>query len=139
MNNSNRTIDFGKVAGKIFEVLIVKIFTLPFIIYKTALLALSNSGSQESEESLLKADFPLYTWYISTFNAFIVLVYPLGVAGAIFIGVTAGSYSPFGGGFAAFLIVLIYTYFLPLALGFLREALLITIKALSYLKIISQK
>lgn len=131
---TSTSIDFGKVVLKVLDLLIVKIFTLPFSIYKNALIALSNSDSAESEETVLAHDFPLYVWYVSTFNAIIALVYPLGILWAIFLAT-----QDYRGGFGVFLTALIGTYFAPLGLGLFRELLSITLKIVLYLKIISKK
>ena len=127
-------IDFGKVVLKILELLIVKIFLLPFTIWKNALVALSNTDSDTSEEKVLNSDFPLFVWFVSIFNAIIALSYPIGLIAAIFIGTKS-----FMGGFMAFLGALAATYFLPLGLGLIRESLSITLKTVLYLKIISKK
>ena len=59
-----KQIDFGKALLKVLELIIVKPFTLPFQIYKSALLNLANSDSLESEEKVLSSEFPLFTWFI---------------------------------------------------------------------------
>lgn len=130
----NKDIDFGKVILKVLELLIVKVFVLPVKIYRNALVHLSNSDADDSEEKNLSGDFPLYVWFVSLFNVFIVLTYPVGLVLAILKGVDEWS-----GGFKPFLFVLIATYFYPLLLGLVREMLLITLKTLLYLKIISRK
>lgn len=130
----NKNIDFGKVILKVLELLIIKVFTLPIKIYHNALVSLSNADSEYSEEKNLSGDFPLYVWFVSLFNVFIVLCYPIGVAFAIYRGLTV-YYNPFW----TFLLILIITYFYPLLLGLIRELWLITLKSLLYLKIISKK
>ncbi|MDR7129709.1 hypothetical protein J2X69_002054 [Algoriphagus sp. 4150] len=129
-----KTIDFGKVLLKVLDLIIVKPFTLPLKIYYNSLNTLSDSGSAGTEESELSPDFPLYTWYVRIFDALIALVYPAGLLMAIGAGTNS-----FTGGFAGFLGVISITYFLPLALGFVRELVQITLKMLLYLKIISTK
>jgi hypothetical protein len=128
-----KEIDFGKAVLKILELIIVKPFTLPFKIYKNALIALSNSNSDDSEESNLSKDFPLYIWLISIFNALIALAYPIGIILAI-----KGA-SGYFGGFGLFMGILLATYFSPLYIGLIREFLQISLKVLLYLKIISKK
>ena len=130
----NTSIDFGKVVLKILELLVVKIFTLPFTIWKNALVALSNADNDNSEEKVLNSDFPLFVWFVSIFNAIIALSYPIGLVAAIFMGTQS-----FMGGFAVFFSTLAGTYFAPLALGLTREMLSITLKTVLYLKIISKK
>ncbi|MCB0745506.1 MAG: hypothetical protein KDC67_16485, partial [Ignavibacteriae bacterium] len=68
-------IDFGKALLKILELIIVKPFTLPLKIYKNALTNLSNADASDSEEKVLSSDFPLYTWFISIFDAIIAIIY----------------------------------------------------------------
>lgn len=127
-------IDFGKVALKVLELIIVKPFTLPFHIYKNALVALSNSKSENSEESVLSSEFPIYIWYVSCFNAVIVLSWFFGALYALYMAT-----QEYRGGFGAFISILIATYFVPLGLGLMRELLSITLKTVLYLKIISKK
>lgn len=132
-------IDYGKVVLRILDLLIVRIFVLPYKIWKNALVSLSNSDQDTSEDTVLSSDFPLYTWYLNIFSAIIALSYPLGVLVAIGSAVFTSSYGFGGGGFAAFLGVIIFTYFTPLYLGLLKEFLQIPLKALLYLKVISNK
>lgn len=129
-----KEIDFGKVVLKILELIIIKPLTLPYKIYKNALIALSNSKAEDSEESNLSNDFPLYIWLISIFNALIAIIYPIGFILAILGGIN----SPYGG-FGIFLGILAATYFSPLYLGLIREFAQISLKILLYLKIISKK
>ncbi len=127
----NQKINFGNVILKILELLIIKLFTLPFKIYKNALVALSNANADDSEEKNLSGDFPLYIWIVSIFSAIIALTYPFGLLYALIIG--------YNGGVGLFLMSLIAVYFSPLYLGLIKELLLITLKTLLYLKIISKK
>lgn len=129
-----KEIDYGKVVLKTLELIIVKPLTLPFKIFKNALIALSNSKADDSEESNLALDFPLYIWLISIFNALIFLTYPVG----IIVSIIAGMKSPYGG-FGIFISMLVGTYFSPLYLGLIRELAQISLKVLLYLKIISKK
>ena len=129
-----KEIDFGKVFLKTLQLIIVKPFTLPLKIYKNALISLSNANAEDSEESNLSNDFPLYVWLISIFNAIIFITYPLGIIAAIIGGIKA----PFGG-FSVFVSIIALTYFSPLYLGLIREFAQITLKILLYLKIISKK
>ena len=129
-----KEIDYGKVVLKTLELIIVKPLTLPYKIYKNALIALSNTKAEDSEESNLSNDFPLYIWLISIFNALIFILYPIGVIVAI----VGGFGAPYGG-FAIFIGTLIATYFSPLYLGLIREFAQISLKILLYLKIISKK
>lgn len=125
-------INVGKVILKALELIIIKPLTLPYKIYKNALVALSNSDSEDSEETNLSGEFPLYVWLVSIFSALIVAVYPLGALFAIFTAITTKS-------FMGLITSLIMVYFAPLALGLYKELLLITLKSLNYLKIISKK
>lgn len=129
-----KEIDLGKVILKVLQLLIVKPFTLPLEIYKNALINLSNSKKEDSEESNLSKDFPLYIWLVSIFNALIAITYPIGLLLALIAGVNA----PFRG-FMVFLSAVMVTYFSPLYLGLIREFAQITLKMLLYLKIISKK
>ena len=52
---------------------------------------------------------------------------------------TTGKKTVAFGGFGTFLTIIFITYFIPLAYGFLKELLSITLKTISYLKIISNK
>ncbi len=127
-------INFAKVLLKVLELIIIKPFTLPLKIYKNALAHLSNAGADDSEERVLSSDFPLYTWFISVFDAIIVIIYPIGIIAAIIAGTNS-----FTGGFGSFLSVLAITYFAPLIYGLIRELFQISLKVLLYLKIISKK
>lgn len=51
-------INVGKVILKALELIIIKPLTLPYKIYKNALVALSNSDSEDSEETNLSGEFP---------------------------------------------------------------------------------
>ncbi len=130
----SQQLDFGKVLLRTLELIIVKPFTLPLKIYKNALANLSNADAADSEESVLSSDFPLYTWFISVFDAIIIIIYPVG----IIVAVIAGTNS-FTGGFGSFLGALVITYFAPLIYGLIRELFQISLKGLLYLKIISKK
>lgn len=127
----NQKINFGNVVLKILELLILKLFTLPIKIYKNALVALSNSDADDSEEKNLSGDFPLYVWIVSIFSAIIALTYPIGFIYALVMGYISG--------FTVFIISLVSVYFSPLYLGLVKELILITLKTLLYLKIISKK
>ena len=67
----NSKINIGKALFQTLNLLILKQFTLPFKIYKNSLINLSNSESQDSAESTLSDDFPLYVWYVNIFDALI--------------------------------------------------------------------
>jgi len=127
-------IDFGKALLKVLELIIVKPFALPWHVYKSALLNLSNTGSEDSEEKVLSVDFPLFTWFIRMFDALIAITYPIGIVFALIAGL-----NEYTGGFGSFLITLLVTYFAPLGLGLVRELYQISLKGLLYLKIISKK
>ncbi|MEN3322361.1 hypothetical protein VP395_01355 [Mariniflexile soesokkakense] len=129
-----KQIDFGKTLLKVLELIIVKPFTLPWHVYKSALLNLSNANSENSEEKVLSADFPLFTWFIRMFDALIAIIYPIGIIIALIAGL-----NKYTGGFGSFLITLLVTYFAPLGLGLIRELYQISLKMLLYLKIISAK
>lgn len=141
METTHQPIDFGRVVLRILDLLIVRIFTLPYKIYKNALISLSNADGDESEDKVLSFEFPLYTWYLNIFSAIIVLSYPIGVLIAIGSAMVTSSYD-FGGGsggFGSFLVVVIFTYFMPLYLGLFKEFMQIPLKVLLYLKVISKK
>lgn len=130
MNN----INIGAVALKVFDILILKFFTLPVIIYRNVLIQLSNTHAEDSEESNLSSDFPIFLWFANIWNALVILSYPLG----IILSIKRASDSYYGG-FKLFMAGLIITYFLPLLLGLIREAWFIVLKIILYLKIISKK
>jgi len=130
----NNNIDIGKVVLETLKLIIVKPLTLPWQIYQNALVNLSNSDNESSEESVMSSDFPLYVWYVSIFNALIFIIYPLGILGAI-IDVMDGGYDAF----RDFIIQLIIVYFLPLFFGLVRELLTVTLKTVYYLKRIANK
>ena len=129
-----KQIDFGKAVLKVLELIIVKPFTLPWHIYKSAIINLSNTSSDDSEEKVLSKDFPLSTWFIRMFDALIAIIYPVGAIMAVIAG--TNSYT---GGFGSFLVTLAATYFAPLGIGLLRELYQISLKMILYLKIISSK
>lgn len=124
-----KEINIGTAVVKILNTLIIRFFTLPWIIYKNALIDLSNTNNDESEESLLINEYPIYLWYLSIFSSIIALTYPLGLIVVILSG----------GGADAFLASFIPLYFSPLLLGLFRELLSITLKTIFYLKKISEK
>jgi|UniRef100_UPI00404A3DCD hypothetical protein len=129
-----KQIDFGKALLKVLELIIVKPFTLPWHVYKSALINLSNTGSDDSEEKVLSVDFPLFIWFIRMFDALIAITYPIGALFALIAGL-----NEYTGGFASFLVTAAISYFAPLGLGLVRELYQISLKALLYLKIISKK
>ena len=128
-----KQINFGKVILRVLVLLIVKLFTLPFTIYKNSLINLSNSDEGDSAENTLSQDFPIYVWFMDYYDALIALIYPIGLLGLI-IGVSAS-----GEGFGSFLGGLIALYFTPLFIGLLKELFSITLKSLQYLKMINNK
>ncbi|MAB48642.1 MAG: hypothetical protein CMC05_08430 [Flavobacteriaceae bacterium] len=129
-----KQIDFGKALLKVLELIIVKPFTLPFQIYKSALLNLANSDSLESEEKVLSSEFPLFTWFIRMFDALIAIIYPIGIILALIAGL-----NKYTGGFGSFLGMIAATYFAPLGIGLVRELYQLSLKMVLYLKIISKK
>jgi len=123
-------INIGKVLMNILNTLIVKFFTLPWRIYKNALISLSNVSNDDSEESILINEYPIYLWLLSIFNALIAISYPIGLIGGL-IAMTSG--------FEAFIGIMVGTYFIPLYLGLIRELMSVTLKTIYYLKKISNK
>jgi len=128
----NSKINIGKALLQTLNLLILKQFTLPYKIYKNSLINLSNSESQDSAESTLSDDFPLYVWYVNIFDALIFLTYPIGII--VFIFSIAGP-----GGDDVALPVLFATYFMPLFFGLFKEMISIALRILQYLKTISKK
>tara|TARA_B100001540_G_C15511819_1_gene508416 strand:- start:254 stop:640 length:387 start_codon:yes stop_codon:yes gene_type:complete len=126
-----KKINVGSVVLQVLKLLIVKPFTLPWKIYHNTLINLSNSDDKDSLESTLSKDFPLFVYTIDYYDALIALLYPLGLLVAIIGGIE--------GGFGAFLVTVIATYFSPLFLGLFKELISITLKNLQYLKMISNK
>ena len=127
----NSKINIGKALFQTLNLLILKQFTLPFKIYKNSLINLSNSESQDSAESTLSDDFPLYVWYVNIFDALIFWTYPIGIIVFIF--------SIVGGDDDVALPVLFATYFMPLFFGLFKEIISIALRMLQYLKTISKK
>ena len=131
-----KQINFGKVILRVLVLLIVKLFTLPFTIYKNTLINLSNSEEGDSAENTLSQDFPIYVWFMDYYDALIALIYPIGLLGLII--VVLGSNDAFLG-VGSFLGGLIALYFTPLFIGLLKELFSITLKSLQYLKMINNK
>ena len=129
----NSQINLGKALLQTLNLLIAKLFTLPFKIYKNSLINLSNSDSQDSAESTLSDDFPLYVWQVSVFDAVIFLVYPLGIIGFLLALISNTMF------FSEALLILVGAYFYPLIIGLLKEIFSIALKNLQYLKTISKK
>ena len=127
----NSKINIGKALFQTLNLLILKQFTLPFKIYKNSLINLSNSESQDSAESTLSDDFPLYVWYVNIFDALIFWTYPIGIIVFIF--------TMFSNNDDAALPVLFATYFMPLFFGLFKEIISIALRMLQYLKTISKK
>jgi hypothetical protein len=127
-----KQIHLGDALLRVLVLIVVKPFVLPLRIYKNALIDLSNADADDSDESNLSADFPIYVWVVSIFNALICLAYPI-----IFIKALIALIS--GDGFWISLGILAGGYFTPLILGLIREFSQITLKTLLYLKIISKK
>lgn len=127
----NSKINIGKALLQTLNLLILKQFTLPYKIYKNSLINLSNSESQDSAESTLSDDFPLYVWYVNIFDALIFWTYPIGIIVFIF--------SIVGGDDDVALPVLFATYFMPLFFGLFKEIISIALRMLQYLKTISKK
>ena len=126
----NSKINIGKALLQTINLLILKQFTLPYKIYKNSLINLSNSESQDSAESTLSDDFPLYVWYVNIFDALIFWTYPIGIIVFIF--------SIVGGDDDVALPVLFATYFMPLFFGLFKEIISIALRTLQYLKTISK-
>ncbi|MDC0605982.1 hypothetical protein OAO66_00850 [Flavobacteriaceae bacterium] len=127
----NSKINIGKALFQTLNLLILKQFTLPFKIYKNSLINLSNSESQDSAESTLSDDFPLYVWYVNIFDALIFWTYPIGIIVFIFTLIDNND--------DAALPVLFATYFMPLFFGLFKEIISIALRMLQYLKTISKK
>jgi len=126
-----KKINFGAVALRVLYLIIVKPFVLPFNIYKNTLQNLANNDNEDSAESTLSQDFPIYVWFIDYYDAIIALIYPIGALVAIYAGIE--------GDFGEFFGTVVGCYFAPLVLGLIKEILSITLKTLQYLKIISNK
>jgi hypothetical protein len=127
-------INLVTVLLRILSLAILKPITLPYTIYKNALRDLSDGSATYFTESDISHDFPLYSWFMSVIDALIVLTYPIGLIVALIMG-----FNSYYGGFGPFVGVILYTYFLPLTLGFLREISQVCIKIILYLKVISKK
>jgi len=127
----NSKINIGKALLQTLNLLILKQFTLPYKIYKNSLINLSNSESQDSAESTLSDDFPLYVWYVNIFDALIFWTYPIGIIVFIF--------SIVDGDDDVAPLVLFATYFMPLFFGLFKEIISIALRILQYLKTISKK
>tara|TARA_B110000483_G_C17909995_1_gene432719 strand:- start:132 stop:527 length:396 start_codon:yes stop_codon:yes gene_type:complete len=129
----NSKINIVKAVLQTLNLLILKPLTLSFKIYKNSLINLSNSESEDSAESTLSDDFPLYVWYVNLFDALILLTYPYGIVVSIFL--LSSDYV----GIDIVFFYLIGTYFSPLLLGLLKEIASIALRMLQYLKTISKK
>jgi hypothetical protein len=132
LSMDNKEIHIGKALLKILDLVIIKPLTLPYRVYHNALISLSNTSADDSEESNLSDDFPLYVWFVSIFNAIIGISYPVGLIIAFYLAFDSSN------GFSVFVGILIATYFFPLYLGLFREFAQIILKTLLYLKIISK-
>jgi len=135
----NSKINIGKALLQTLNLLILKQFTLPFKIYKNSLINLSNSESEDSAESTLSDDFPLYVWYVNIFDALIFWTYPIGIIVSVFYLFSGDEYGGYDFGAAAAASVLLITYFTPLFLGLMKEIISIALRMLQYLKTISKK
>lgn len=135
----NLKINIGKALLQTLNLLILKQFTLPFKIYKNSLINLSNSESEDSAESTLSDDFPLYVWYVNIFDALIFWTYPIGIIVSFFYLFNGDEYGGYDFGAAGAASVLLTTYFTPLFLGLIKEIISIALRMLQYLKTISKK
>mgnify|MGYP006445590163 CR=1 FL=1 len=133
------SINIGTVIIKVLTLIIVRPLTLPFTLYKNALVRLSNSDSDESLESTLNNDFPFYVWLINLFDAFVALLYPLGIIASLISTYENWNYMYTEELLLEFFSVLFVTYLSPLFYGFIKELLSITLKTLYYLKRIADK
>ena len=134
---SNSKIDLGKVILQVLNLLIAKVFTLPWKIYKTSLMNLSDS-SKSGEDNSISDDFPIYLWIINSYDAVIVLAYPLGALAALVGFIEAAEWDA-GAALTGALGVLIVTYFAPLYAQLIKELFSITLRMLQYLKDIASK
>lgn len=117
---TSQQINLGKVVLCILDLLIVRYFIMPYKIYKNAVITLSNTDHAQSEERVLSSDFPIYTWFLNIYSALIVLSYPLGMLGVVFI--TIGSINIDSTPLHSLgLLGIIIIYFVPLWLGLLKE------------------
>ena len=137
----NSKINFGKVIQNSLRVIIILPLTLPLKIYTNTLKSLSNVDNKDSVESTLSSDFPLYVWLISLFNAVIALTYPIGLIVALYSTYEMSDNSYIDGSdiFMSFFGMILFTYFIPLYSGLIKELLSVTLKNLFYLKTISKK
>ena len=134
---SNSKIDLGKVILQVLNLLIAKVFTLPWKIYKTSLMNLSDS-KKTGEDNSISDDFPIYLWIINAYDAIIALIYPFGALGALVTFIEAAEWDA-GAALTGALGVLIATYFAPLYAQLFKELLSISLRILQYLKDIASK
>ena len=133
------SINIGTVIIKVLTLIIVRPLTLPLTLYKNALVRLSNSDSDESLESTLNNDFPLYVWLINLFDAFVALLYPVGIIVSLLSTYENMNYMYTEEILIQFFIGLFATYLSPLYVGLIKELLSITLKTLYYLKRVADK
>jgi len=134
---SNSKIDLGKVILQVLNLLIAKVFTLPWKIYKTSLMNLSDS-KKSGEDNSISDDFPIYLWIINSYDAVIALIYPFGALAALVAFIEAAEYDA-GVALTSALGVLIVTYFAPLYAQLIKELFSISLRILQYLKDIASK
>lgn len=134
---SNSKIDLGKVILQVLNLLIAKVFTLPWKIYKTSLMNLSDK-SKSGEDNSISDDFPIYLWIINSYDAIIALIYPFGALGALVTFIETAEWDA-GAALTSALGVLIVTYFAPLYAQLFKELFSISLRILQYLKDIASK
>mgnify|MGYP006191580069 FL=1 len=109
--------NYGSAIGKSFLILIVQVFVMPLKVLKASVRSIT-SASQDGEET----DFVMLMWIKNLYEALIVLCYPLGLLGIVI------TYSDMRYGAEEFLFgSVIMLYFIPIALGLVKELIAVTV------------
>lgn len=107
--------------GQAFIVCLVRVFTIPWTIWKGAVIRLAEEQKSKSTEGpTANTEFPMFEWFKSSFDGLIFLSWPLGILGSLY----AGSEAYRDGGWV-FMLGLLWTYFGVIALSLFKEMLIL--------------
>ena len=108
--------NYVSAIGKSFLILIVQVFVMPLKVLKASVRSIT-SASQDGEET----DFVMLMWIKNLYEALIVLCYPLGLLGIVISEEMRSSDDEFLIG------SVIMLYFIPMALGLVKELIAVTV------------
>lgn len=108
---------------------IVRFFTMPWRIWKGALLRLAalREQSNSEDDNSTSTEFPVFDWFRSAWDGVIFLSWPFGAVVALITLFNATVYLSFFAGLTALIGILISTYFGVILLSLFKESLILVL------------